>query len=674
MITGAGHIIWDWELATNRIHWSGTGGDLFCCMAGEIDPDPRWWHGRIHPEDRDRVTAGLHRMVHEGSSRWSASYRVRDQNGAYVQVLDRAFVIRHEGRPVRVVGVLSRDDLPQHPQEDRGSLLARLEQSERELRTFVESLPLLTWTATADGWFDFYNQRWYEYTGTTFEEMEGWGWIVVHDAYDLPRMLRVWSNALATGLPWEDEFRLRRASDGMLRWHLSRAMPLHDEQGRVVRWFGTNTDIHDQKLALEERSLLLTREQIARRKAEAASRAKDEFLAVVSHELRTPLNAIVGWTHLLRSGSLDADKQMAAIEKIERNARLQAKLVEDLLDVARIISDKLQIDLDALDATVAVQGAIDALGPEAEARNIAIDFVCDASTARVYGNAERLQQVVANLLGNAIKFSEPGQRIDVRIACEAEQVRIEVKDRGKGIPASFLPHLFERFRQADSSSTRQHGGLGLGLSIARHLVELHGGHLTAYSEGEGKGATFAVILPALSRAISVPLAGTDGRQINGQVDALVIRSLAGVKVLAVDDEASARDVMAEVLLACGATVTMAGSVQDALGHFKIDRPDVVVSDIAMPGVDGYGLVEQIRALADPAAAVTPIIALTAYASAEDRRRALDAGFDYHLAKPLDPVILSNLIAEIVKERLLARAADAARPHDPRGQAEDVDGR
>ena len=672
------HILWDWELATNRMHWSGVAGELFCCEADEIDPDPRWWHGRIHPEERCRVVASLHHAVLNGAIRWSASYHVLDRDRVYVRILDRAFVIRQDDRPVRVVGVLARDALPQRRQEEHGTLLARLEESERQFRTFVESLPLLAWTATPDGWLDFYNQRWYEYTGTTFEEMEGWGWSVVHDAYDLPRMLRVWSNALLTGTPWEDEFRLRRGSDGMLRWHLSRAMPLRDEQGRIVRWFGTNTDIHDQKLALEERELLLTREQLARRKAEAASRAKDEFLAVVSHELRTPLNAIVGWTHLLRSGSLDADKQATAIERIERNARLQTKLVEDLLDVARIISDKFQLELQALDATVAVEAAIDAFGPDAEARDIAIELVRDAGCAPVLGNAERLQQVVGNLLGNAIKFSEPGQRIEVRLVCEAEQVRIEVQDRGKGIPASFLPHLFERFRQADSSSTRQHGGLGLGLSIARHLIELQGGHLTACSEGEGKGATFAVTLPVLSRAAPVPGSGQSNvqgiGQGNDQSSPLIMRPLAGIKVLGVDDEASARDVMAEVLLACGATVTMAGSVQEALRCFKLDRPDVVVSDIAMPGVDGYGLVERVRALADPAAAATPLIALTAYASAEDRRRALGAGFDHHLAKPLDPVILSNLIAEIAKDRVLAGAAEAARPRDPSRKLADMDGR
>ncbi len=640
--------MWDWDLHTNEITWNDAIARIVGCPITCIGPELSWWRGRVHPDDRPNVDATVRRTLESGGARWDLTYRMRRENGSLATVLERGFVVHREGRPFRIVGVLQEIATPSEQVEDELSLLARIEEREHQFLTFVESIPQLAWTATPDSWIDFYNQRWYDYTGTTFEQMEGWGWVSVHDPDDLPRVLKIWRNAFATGQPWEDEFRLRRGSDGMLRWHLSRAMPLRDAKGRIVRWFGTNTDIHDQKLAMEEYSRLLASEQRARRDAEAANRAKDEFLAVVSHELRTPLNAILGWSQMLLSGAIPENRRRTAIEKIDKNARLQARLIEDLLDVSRIITGKLQIDLKPVEIGKSVRAAVDTLKPVADEKKLSITLRDEAPKTRVRGSAHRLQQIVGNLLSNAIKFSPGGQRVEIRIGRSDGHVDIAVRDYGMGISPDFLPQLFSRFRQADSSSTRKHGGLGLGLSIVRELVELHSGEVYAESHGEGKGATFTVRLPVITDEeleAAPSVAAEEGAP-------LAMASLKGIKVLGVDDEGSARDILAEVLLTCGATVTLASSVHEALRSFKLDRPDIVVSDIAMPEIDGYGLLSRIRTLPDPASARTPIIALTAYASLQDRERALTMGFDGHLPKPLDPVRLSRLIAELVRSRIL----------------------
>lgn len=338
-----------------------------------------------------------------------------------------------------------------------------------------------------------------------------------------------------------------------------------------------------------------------------------------------------------------------AVEKIVNNAQLQAKLIEDLLDLSRIISGKLAVERSVLELETVVRTAVDAARPEAEARNVALSLACEASGAHVRGDAARLQQILANLLGNALKFTPPGRRVVVTVRRAEGTVEIEVRDEGQGIAPDFLPHLFERFSQADTKTTRRHGGLGLGLAIVRQLVDLHGGEVTAASEGEGRGATFTVRLPELTDAERIspaPLAATETESSSAV-------SLAGIKVLAVDDEQSSREVLAEALLACGATVTPAHSAHEALRSFKLDRPDVVVSDIGMPELDGYALVQKIREMPDAGARRTPIIALTAYASLQDRDRAMRSGFDRYLTKPLDPGRLSRMIADVVRRQLVS---------------------
>ena len=654
-VSGPGHtsvsaILWDWDLPTGKVVWSGGLEGLLRCSAAFLREDAQWWRAQIHLEDRRGREATIEHAMAQGVDRWTCSYRVVCHDGQERRVLERASVLRTDSTPARAVGELRElHDAEMTATDEAAARAAQAEQTAHELRTFIDSLPQLAWSADANGWLDYYNRRWFEYTGTTMEQMEGWGWVRVHDPAALPRMLKIWRNALLSGQPWEDEFRMRRGSDGTLRWHLSRAMPVRDAGGRIVRWFGTNTDIEDQKLASEQYAQLLAREQRARREAEAANRAKDEFLALVSHELRTPLSAILGWTQLLRAGALHAGKQAAAIEKIERNAKLQAKLIEDLLDVSRIISGKLELERRPVGVADTVRASVEAAKPTADAKKLLLSFADTSAGATASADAARLQQIVGNLLANAIKFTPEGGAIEVQVRAADAYVEIEVRDDGQGIAPGLLSHIFDRFRQADCSSTRRHGGLGLGLSIVRQLTDLHGGDVVATSAGEGQGATFVVRLPRISEAAAEHERHDGSPPETGEQTPV---SLVGLKVLAVDDEASARDVLTAALLACGATVTRASSVHEALRAFKLDLPDVVISDIAMPEVDGYGLLEKIRALADPQAARTPIIALTAYASRQDRHRALARGFDRYLAKPFDHVTLTREISEVVRERLM----------------------
>ncbi len=541
-------------------------------------------------------------------------------------------------------------------------LARQVQKSEAEFRTLAESIPQLAWSAQPDGYVDWYNRRWYEYTGTTFEEMKGWGWRRLHDAGFVDEVERRWATTLSSGVDFEMEFPLRR-SDGAFRWHLTRAVPLRDESGCIVRWFGTNTDIDDTKRAEAERSALLANAQTERARAEIANRAKDEFLATASHELRTPLNAILGWARLLRSGQLDASGYLRGVETIERNARAQVRLIEDILDGSRIITGKLHLEIRSLDMTQLVQAALDAVRPAAEAKGIALTLELDPEAAIMSGDPERLQQVVWNLANNAIKFTPKGGAVHVRLGRVESDIELSVADSGQGIDLDFLPHVFERFRQAEGSTTRRHGGLGLGLALVRHLVEAHGGTVRAESPGPGLGATFSARLPV--RAV------TDKRPdsvrptpLPNEEQPFTATTLSGISVLVVDDEADARDLVATVLRAKGAEVTTAPNAKRALELLALSMPTVLISDIAMPELDGYELIRCVRAL-DPAGSKLPAIALTAYARQEDRRRALEAGFQTHVAKPVEPNELLRVVASVVQYAQQGAAGAAPTADSPR---------
>ena len=641
-------------------------------------------------------------------------------------------------------------------------------------RELFDRMPQLGWTARPDGYIDFYNRGWYEYTGTTFADMAGWGWQSVHDPSTLPSVKERWSASIATGQDFEMEFPLRR-HDGVFRWFLTRVRPLRDAQGTIVRWVGINTDVtvirelresldreranlreifqlapsfmarargpnhvfeeanpSYMRLVGEDRPLLglsarealpeiegqglfelldsvystgapftgtevrvmlrrgdaleelyvdfvyqptrnaqgqvdgvfahgadvtaqvRARQQIEQQAIELrqANHAKDQFLATLSHELRTPMTAVLGWTRLLRMG-LSASEAPAAVEAIEQAASAQAQLIEDVLDVSRITSGKFTFERRPVDLATVAGAAITALHPTAAARKVEILTSFPPALPPVAGDEGRLQQVIWNLVSNALKFTPKGGSVTVRITHTGSVVRLNVQDTGEGIAADFLPFVFEPFRQGDASTTRAHGGIGLGLSIVRSIVELHGGRVTAASEGKGRGSSFTVELPVLEsepaigeRPASAPLSLDPAR-----IEELPL--LPGAVVLIVDDQAYTRDVTAAILRRTHATVHAASSVREGLEMLREHEPDVVVCDIAMPGEDGYDFVRSVRAL-DPPASDTPIVALTAYARPHDRLQALNAGFNDYLKKPAEPLDLARTVLQLTTGRQAGR--------------------
>jgi signal transduction histidine kinase len=393
----------------------------------------------------------------------------------------------------------------------------------------------------------------------------------------------------------------------------------------------------------EARRQLLAREKAAREDAQAANHAKDEFLATLSHELRTPLNAILGWVRLMNSGSLDAPTTRRALEIIERNTRLQAQLIEDLLDVSRIISGKLRLDLRPAPISSIIEAAIDSVRPTADAKRIQMELHSSAESDHVLIDQARMQQVVWNLLSNALKFTPEGGRVTIGVSASDTTLAVRVEDTGAGISPEFLPFVFDRFRQEDGATTRTHGGLGLGLSIVRHLVELHGGEVKAESEGEGRGSAFIVMLPlAPGPALIQPYIDPKAASLDD------LPSLAGVRVLVVEDESDARTLVAAVLGRQGAEVTSVGSVQAALEALEAGTFDVLLSDIAMPMADGYELIRRVRA--NPKWMRMPAAALTAFVTPADRGRALLAGFDTHVPKPVEPAELTAVVAALANRR------------------------
>ncbi len=392
-------------------------------------------------------------------------------------------------------------------------------------------------------------------------------------------------------------------------------------------------DISDRKRAENERTLLLAAAQLARAEADSANTVKDEFLANLSHELRTPLTSILGWSHLLTGGKLDKQQTARAIETIARNARAQGRLIDELLDISRIMTGKLCLDLRVVKLTPLIQAVVDDVRPAADARSINLDFAYDADVGPILGDPDRLQQIVWNLLTNAIKFTPKGGDVHVRLERNDLHALITVKDSGQGIASELLPHVFERFRQADSSNTRSNGGLGLGLSIVRQLVELHRGTVTAESSGENAGTTFKVMLP-LPSLHEVPSAAEKTEPKNERNSPITAQhSLSGLRVLVVDDERDTRELVAALLTTCGAEVDSVSSAREALDQMERQRFDLLISDIGMPEMNGYDLIGRIRQLGEDHGGRTPAVALTAYAGIDDRKRALAAGYEIQIPKP-----------------------------------------
>jgi len=504
----------------------------------------------------------------------------------------------------------------------------RASTSEEQFRSLVETMPQLSWISAPRGEITFRNKRWQEYTGLALEPGDP-GWESVHHPDTLPRVSAGWNEALNSKTALEVEALLRRA-DGEYRWFLVRAVALLDEAGNVLSWMGTCTDIHDQKLLHEE--------------ALHTARLKDEFLATVSHELRTPLNAILGWSRMLVTGTLTPELREKALASVERNAMTQARLVDDLLDVSRMISGKMRLEPGPMNPADAVEAALDAVRPAARAKGVELSAELDRHAGTLLADSGRVQQIVWNLVGNAVKFTPKDGRVRVRLARVDSHVEIAVSDNGLGIKREFLAHLFQRFMQEDGSIRRSHGGLGLGLSISKHLVELHGGEMRVDSPGPGQGATFTASLPVSD---SVETAAVDALP-DFQRQAATERApgLRGLRLLLVEDDLDSREVVSAILEHSGILVTSVNNAEIALEVLERQPIDVILSDVGLPGRDGYAFIRAVRSV--PTLFAIPAAALTAHAHAEDRRRALEAGFQKHLRKPFDQGELFGVIGDLAK--------------------------
>ncbi|MBD2532414.1 PAS domain-containing protein [Nostoc flagelliforme FACHB-838] len=523
---------------------------------------------------------------------------------------------------------------------DRKQVEEALRQSEERYRCLAELIPQLVWTVNPEGALLDANQRWLEYTGLTPEQAQTMGWKEVVHPEDILIMAQQWSEAVQHSTSYQAEGRIRRA-DGVYRWHLHQAIPQKDEQGEIVKWFGSATDIEAQKQLEAERDRLFQLEQAARTEAERANRIKDEFLAILSHELRSPLNPILGWTKLLQTRKFNETKTAEALAIIERNAKLQTQLIDDLLDVAKILRGKLSINAAPVNLAFVIESAIDTVSTTAVAKSILLHPVLP-NIGQVSGDSNRLQQIVWNLLSNAIKFTPKGGRVEIRLERVGDQAQIIVSDTGKGINPDFLPYIFESFRQEDVSVTRKFGGLGLGLAIVRQLVEAHGGAITADSPGEGLGATFTVQLPLLNVQPEIK----ETNELSEQA-----LELTGIRVLTVDDDPDARELLTVLLTEYGAQVLTVTSAAEVLANLESFQPDVLVSDIGMPEVDGYSLIQQIRTLTPEKGGHIPAIALTAYARVDDYERAISSGYQLRVTKPLEPEELVQAVVALAHNKL-----------------------
>ncbi|MFL6656641.1 MAG: ATP-binding protein [Massilia sp.] len=789
---------WRWDAASNCVILGQRAADIFGLPAERALA----WEAlfeRVHADERDKVRAQF-LQAFDAHADLNIECRIdRPDLLCWIGVVGRVDLER-DGSVVGMTGVVQ--DI-----STRKSAEDTLRESEEVLRALANSIPQLAWMAQADGAIVWFNSRWYEYTGTTPDDVAGWGWQKTLDPDILPQMLQRWQESIRSGQPFDMEYPIRGA-DGQYRWFLTRINAVRDRLGNVVRWFGTSTDVDQVKRvqqalrdethvlellnstgsalaaqrdlrslldtatraatsvsgarygafcyyskdgenaagpsytlatntppgfahfgpamsgdsavvrhadlgpvadddvpevrsylavpvvarsgevlgtlffghpeagifserservvggiaaqaavaidnmrlyeaaqhAAEERKGLLESERSARAEAERTSQMKDEFLATLSHELRTPLSAILGWAQVLRRGTRDHDDLQRGLQTIERNARAQAQLIEDLLDMSRITSGKVLLDIRMVAPGTFIDAAIETVRPAADAKNIRLEKFYDTRVGAIAGDAARLQQVIWNLLANAIKFTPRNGLVRVVLTPVEGHVAITVQDTGIGIKPEFKPHVFERFRQGDASTTRQHGGLGLGLSIVKHLTEQHGGTVRVESEGEDCGASFTIELPdgshqnLAARADRAPYTPP-----SPQTSELQLRDLSKVKVLVVDDEPDARDLVKRILSDCNAEVRTAASAEQAMEALAEQIPDILVSDLGMPDVDGFELLARIRTLRPEQGGNIPAVALTAFARSEDRLRALEAGFLAHIAKPVEP---SELIATV----------------------------
>ncbi|MEZ2279985.1 MAG: response regulator [Microcoleus sp.] len=619
---------WNWNIQTGKILWSENLEALFGMEPGEFDGSYEMFVTRLHPDDRDRVLANVNHAIATGED-YDIEFRVVHPNGTIRWALTQGKVFYDQnGQPMRMAGM----DLDI---TERKLIAEALRQSEEFKNRMLESSPDCIKVLNLDGQLLYLNTG-----GRCLLEIDDIApylnteWLCFWDDDHRQQAEQAFA-AAASG-----EIYLFRGycptAKGTPKWWEVILSPILDASGRVERVLSISRDITDRQQAEIERDRLFEQEQAARAEAERANRIKDEFLTVLSHELRSPLSPILGWAKLLQTRNFDPAKTAQALATIERNAKLQVKLIDDLLDIAKVLRGKLSIDTAPVNLIFIIESAIDTVRAAAVAKSILIHPVLP-KIGLVSGDATRLQQVVWNLLSNAIKFTPNHGQVDIRLFQIDNQAQITISDTGKGINPDFLPYIFESFRQEDASTTRKYGGLGLGLTIVRQLVEAHGGTIVADSPGKELGATFTLQFPLLNIEPENNQTGDLPPQ---------IFDLTGIRVLAVDDELDTRELLTALLTQYGAEVLTVASVAEVLTSLKSFQPDVLVSDIGMPEVDGYTLIQQIRALPPEQGGQLPAIAVTAYATEDDRQRAIASGYQQHLIKPLEPELLAEAIVAL----------------------------
>ncbi|MEP6763021.1 MAG: PAS domain S-box protein, partial [Gemmatimonadaceae bacterium] len=653
-LTAAGTGTFRWDMANNTIDSDLNLERIFGLESTGCTRPIEEFVGVVHPDDRAAVIATIERS---GAERVAADveFRVEWPNGSVHWVDAQAtMVLDDDGNPHHLIGTC-------HDITARKNFEHELRESAKRFEAVFNQAAVGIAVASLDGRLVQVNHKFTDILGYTQTELEQRTFADVTHPDDMEKTLESMKALVEQQLPeYVYEKRYVR-KDGSPVWSRTRVAFLRDAMGVVKQFIGVIEDITERKVAdaelqaltyriqagSEEREKLLISERQARAQAEHMSAMKDEFLATLSHELRTPLSAILGWSQVLRHAPLNENELEKGLDTIERNARIQQQLIEDLLDMSRITSGKLRLNIQPISPVAFVEAAIETILHAASAKGIQLERNFDVFTDPIYGDAHRLQQVVWNVLSNAIKFTPRDGRVEIGVQRKGSHIEIIVSDNGSGIPPEFIKQVFERFRQADSSTTRQQGGLGLGLSIVRHLMELHGGSASIASAGEGKGTTVTLHLPV--QAVNQI---TEDDRTNPATPAKMpfdfrSQDLKGISVLVVDDHPDARELVQRVLLACGATVHTAANADDAVQLVELHRPQVMVSDIGMPDVDGYELIKRVRALGSERGGTLPAIALTAFARSEDRTRALRAGFLVHVSKPVEAAELVATVASVV---------------------------
>lgn len=662
-LEAANMVAWEWYPDTGKIIYSDNVYQVFglpTTLPLKVASD---FFELIHPSDRNAVRQRLKEAIAQRSN-YTTEFRLLPPDGKVQWIADQGRVTEDDTEStLRVSSVLQ--NITQ-----RKAAEAALQESEHRYAQILDSVQDMVFCKAPGSIIVYANKATCEYYAKTLEELRGIIDLPLSDPDHTHRYFQDDLQVFSTGKTLEISEEPITRADGAVRFFSTIKTPVFDTAGNVVQIVAVARDITERKQVEAERMQLLNREQAARAEAETANRLKDEFLATLSHELRTPLNAMMGWTQLLHTRQFDETTTHQALGTIYRNTKLLNQLIEDLLDVSRIMTGKFHLNMRPIRLNTVIRDAMEAVRTTAQKKGVEMQLQQTDGESTVIGDYTRLQQVLWNLLSNAIKFTPQGGRVDIRLdflaadppladsQLDQKLAQITVTDTGQGIPPDFLPNIFERFRQADGTITRAHGGLGLGLSIVRHIVEMHGGQIRASSEGQGQGATFTVQLPLAAEAAfpaQLPSATPTPAQPTPKGDRPTHSSsedLADLKILVVDDEADARELMMALLAESGAKPTVVSSAQEAMDVLtqadQGDRPDILISDIGMPHEDGYKLIHRVRALPAMAGGQIPAIALTAYARSEERMHALQAGFQMHIPKPVEPERLIRAIATLVQ--------------------------